>query len=57
MIKIIAFDLIGVLVGEKDIELTSDEEKLEKLFGPNISDKEYLDKAKEKIGNSRKYNF
>ena len=53
MIKVIAFDLIGVLVGEKNIELTSDEDKLERLFGPNISDEEYLEKAKEKIGENK----
>ena len=29
MIKIIAFDFVGVLVHEKDIELSSTEEKLD----------------------------
>ena len=46
MIKVIAFDLVGVLVREKDIELTELETKLEKLFGPNISDSDYLIEAR-----------
>ena len=46
MIKYIAFDLVGVLVKEKDILLTSEEKKLEKMFGPNINDSEYLLEAK-----------
>lgn len=45
MIKLIAFDLIGVLAFESDIELSKEEEKLERLFGPNISDEEYLNDA------------
>ncbi len=47
MIKVIAFDLVGVLVNERDIVLSSEEEKLERLFGPNLSDDDYLKKAKE----------
>lgn len=47
MIKVIAFDLVGVLVREKDIEMTNIEEQIERLFGPNMSDSEYLEKAKE----------
>ena len=43
MIKVIAFDLKGVLIGEKNIELSSDEDRLERLFGPNISDSEYIE--------------
>ena len=46
MIKVIAFDLVGVLVREKDIELSDQEDKLERLFGPNLSDKEYLNLAR-----------
>ena len=46
MIKVIAFDLVGVLVREKDIELSDQEDKLERLFGPNLSDKEYLSLAR-----------
>lgn len=42
MIKIIAFDLVGVLVSEKDIELTEVEDKLERMFGPNLNDADYL---------------
>ena len=45
MIKLIAFDLVGVLVREKDIELITIEDKLERLFGPNLNDEEYLKKA------------
>ena len=45
MIKLIAIDLIGVLAFEKDIELSNEESKLERLFGPNISDSEYLKQA------------
>ncbi len=51
MIKVIAFDLVGVLVSEKMIKLTSDEEKIERLFGPNKSDNEFILLSKEKIGN------
>lgn len=47
MIKIIAFDLVGVLVHEKDIKLTKEEQELEHLFGPNINDNDYLIKAKQ----------
>ena len=45
MIKVIAFDLIGVLAYEKDIALSAEEEKLERLFGPNLSDEDYLNSA------------
>ena len=46
MIKVIAFDLVGVLVREKDIEMDEVESKIERLFGPNISDLEYFEKAR-----------
>lgn len=46
MIKVIAFDLVGVLVTEKDINLNDTEEKLERLFGANESDEDYINKAK-----------
>lgn len=46
MIKVIAFDFVGVLANEKDIDLLPVEDKLERLFGPNLSDDEYLAKAK-----------
>lgn len=45
MIKVIAFDLVGVLVNERDIVLSNEEEKLERLFGPNLRDDDYLKKA------------
>ena len=45
MIKIIAFDLVGVLVREKNIELSESEDKLERLFGPNLSDSDYIESA------------
>lgn len=45
MIKVIAFDLVGVLVTEKEINLNDTEEKLERLFGANISDEDYINKA------------
>ena len=46
MIKVIAFDLVGVLVREKDLELNEIESKIERLFGPNISDLEYFEKVR-----------
>lgn len=49
MIKIIAFDLVGVLVSEKDIELTDIENKLEKMFGPNVDDASFILKARQYI--------
>lgn len=49
MIKIIAFDLVGVLVNEKDIELTKEEDKLERMFGNNINDSDYLIEARKII--------
>ena len=49
MIKVIAFDLVGVLVNEIDIELTPEEERLERLFGDNINDAEYLIEARKII--------
>ena len=50
MIKVIAFDLVGVLVSEKDIELSEVEEKLERMFGPNLNDEDYLIEARKIIG-------
>ena len=46
MIKVIAFDFVGVLVSENDIFLTDEEDRLERLFGENISDESYLNDAK-----------
>lgn len=53
MVKVVAFDLVGVLVNEKDIVLSSEEEKLERLFGPNLSDEDYLKKATEIVCNGK----
>ena len=52
MIKMIAFDLVGVLVGERSNVLNKIEDKLERLFGPNINDDDYITKAKEIITDS-----
>ena len=49
MIKVIAFDLVGVLAFEKDIKLTDEEEKLERMFGPNLNDADYLNNARKTI--------
>lgn len=49
MIKLIAFDLVGVLVNERDIELTDVENKLERMFGPNLNDSDYLIEARKII--------
>ena len=49
MIKVVAFDLVGVLVNEKDIELSEIEEKLERMFGPNLNDADYLVEARKII--------
>ena len=49
MIKMIAFDLVGVLVGEKSNVLNEVEDKLERLFGPNINDDDYIVKSQEII--------
>ena len=51
MIKVIAFDLVGVLVNEKDIRLSCTEKKLERLFGDNISDDIYLKDAEKIVKN------
>lgn len=49
MIKLIAFDFVGVLVNERDIELTDVEAKLERMFGPNLNDSNYLIEARKII--------
>ena len=51
MVKVIAFDLVGVLVTERDIYLTEEEDKLERMFGNNINDSEYMIEAKKIIDN------
>ena len=49
MIKVIAFDLVGVLVSERDINMSFEEGKIERLFGPNINDSDYLKEARKII--------
>ena len=49
MTKLIAFDFVGVLVNERDIELTDVENKLERMFGPNLNDSDYLIEARKLI--------
>lgn len=44
MIKVIAFDFIGVLVNEKDIELSIVEDEIEREFGDNFNDYDFLEK-------------
>jgi len=51
MIKVIAFDLVGVLVTERDIDLTEEENKIERLFGSNRSDADFLLEARKIIRN------
>jgi HAD superfamily hydrolase (TIGR01509 family) len=41
MIKVVAFDLVGVLVHEQDYLLSNFEARLERMFGSNINDDEY----------------
>ena len=38
MIRVIAFDMVGVLVKENDIILSDIEDKIERKFGDIISD-------------------
>ena len=45
MIKVIAFDLVCVLLGENDYELNYNEDKIERLFGKNKSDEEVISEA------------
>ena len=52
MIKVIAFDMVGVLVTEKNINLNKEEERLEKMFGNNLNDLDYFQEAKKFIKNS-----
>lgn len=52
MIKVIAFDLVGVLVRENDYKLNEIESKIERLFGPNKSDDEFICSVKETISDN-----
>jgi FMN phosphatase YigB (HAD superfamily) len=45
LIKLIAFDLVGVLAYENDYELNELEDKIERLFGPNPNDEDFINKA------------
>lgn len=47
--KVIGFDLVGVLVGENAFELNDVQDKMERLFGKNKSDYEYKKNVEEKI--------
>lgn len=49
MIKVIAFDFVGVLVREQDVGLSFIEDKIERLFGKNSSDIEFLNQAREYV--------
>lgn len=49
MIKVIAFDFVGVLVGEKEIPMSETEDKIERLFGDLVSDDEFIQNAKKII--------
>lgn len=49
LIKVIAFDLVGVLVNEKDIDLGEQEDKLERKFGSNLNDEDYLTFAEQTL--------
>lgn len=42
MIKVIAYDLVGVLTIEREVNLTEEEDKLERMFENNINDSGYL---------------
>ncbi len=46
MIKVIALDLVGVLVKEVK-ELDGIEDKIERFFGPNKSDEDFINQVKE----------
>lgn len=49
LLKVIAFDLVGVLVNEKDIDLEEQEDKLERKFGSNLNDEDYLTFAEQTL--------
>ena len=49
--KVIGFDLVGVLVREISFDLSDVQDKMERLFGKNKSDIEYNKNVQEKISN------
>lgn len=53
-IKVIAFDLGGVLLKEKDIKLNKEEDALERMFGNINFDKDYFNWATKKLGKDKK---
>ena len=52
MIKVVALDFVGVLVRENDCKLNEIESKIERLFGPNKSDEEFIFNIKKNIINT-----
>ena len=46
MIKVIAFDMVGVLVKEKDNVLNDIEDKIERKFGNILSDQDFINECK-----------
>lgn len=53
MIKLIAFDLVGVLVSEKPNVLTEKQDKIERFFGKNYSDEQFYIDVESKHGFSK----
>ena len=49
LLKVIAFDFVGVLVNKKDIDLGEQEDKLERKFGSNLNDEDYLTFAEQTL--------
>lgn len=43
MVKVVALDFVGVLVKERNIELNKIEDKLERMYGDNTNDNDYLE--------------
>ena len=54
LLKVIAFDFVGVLVNEKDIDLGEQEDKLERKFGSNLNDEDYLTFAEQTLKINKK---
>lgn len=54
MIKVIAFDMVGVLVREKDDVLNDLEDKIERKFGDLLSDQEFINESKTVINDEEK---
>ena len=50
MIKLIAFDFVGVLVREKESVLTDVQSNIERCFGPNVSDEQFFNDVKNRFG-------